>query len=88
MSPAELEVQTARVYTASKVVNEALDLAAMLWPTLAPVFMIMKPIVSAEVRKVISGLEAGTLVPDQRGGIVPVTNSHYNLETGRFLGKG
>jgi len=70
--------------TVSKIA-EALDLAAGVWPALAPVFRTIRAFVLLEGQNLIAGLHDGSIVPDGQGGFVPVTNSRFDPKTGKFL---
>ena len=68
-----------------RVFEDALTLAAQFYPPLAIASPILNWIVAYEVGKLQAGIANGTIIPDGKGGYVPVTNSHYDPKTGEFL---
>ena len=54
-------------------------------PKLKAAMPFIRMFLTYQAHKLQGGLADGTLVPDGRGGIVPITNSRYDPKTGRFL---
>ncbi len=56
--------------------SQLLDLAAAFWPPVGLVKPVAVWLFAREVHAFVAGVQAGTIIPDGRGGYVPATNSH------------
>ena len=58
--------------------------AAILYPPMKPFVWIIDAFIRVQAAQLMIGIATGAIVPDGQGGFVPVSNSHYNPQTGLF----
>jgi hypothetical protein len=76
---------SAEIDMAEAAILDLLKVGAVFYPPLAPAIPLISGILKFQTTVIRNGLADGSIVPDGAGGLVPITNSHYDPKTGRFL---
>lgn len=75
MTPGEFQAHAKNIDTAVTIILDLLKVGGAFYPPLGAASPVVSMFINYEAHKLKAGLADGTIVPDNRGGFVPNTNS-------------